>query len=165
MSFEIKKSQSDGKTVFSFFGQIDEEAKFPVVSDVSGEVVIDLDGVKAINSVGIRTWLQWFKSFGDCHYTFLKCPKSVVMQMNMVEGFLPDNSYVQSFYVPYYCESCDEEIAQLFNVGQEITVGNGGFNITFDSTKICSDGTAAELDANETKYFKFLLKMSVKQAA
>ena len=165
MSFDITKSQKDGATLFVFSGQIDEEAKFPVVQDVSGQVVMDLNGVKAINSVGIRTWLQWFSSFGDCNFVFENCPKSVVMQMNMVEGFLPPSSTVKSFYVPYYCESCDEEIDQLFTVGKKIKVANGDVKIEFDPTKLCSDGGTAELDANETKYFKFLLKMTVASAA
>ena len=165
MSFEIRQESKDGKVHFGFNGYIDEEAQFPSVEGVSGSVVIDLEGVKAINSVGIRSWLQWFQSFSGTEFTFLNCPKSVVMQMYMVEGFLPENSFVQSFKVPYYCESCDEEVDALFHFGKEVKLDGGSVKIDFDSSSICSDGSSAELDANESKYFRFLLKMNVKPAA
>lgn len=165
MSFEAKQESKDGKVYFSFSGYIDEEAQFPDNSDISRTVVIDLENVKAINSVGIRSWLQWFQSFEGAEFTFLNCPKSVVMQMNMVEGFLPSNSFVHSFKVPYYCESCDEEVDALFHFGKEVRVDGGSIHIDFNSSSLCSDGGSAELDASESKYFRFLLKMDGKSAA
>ena len=76
------------------------------------------------------------------------------MQMNMVEGFIPKGSFVQSFAVPYYCEDCDTESRQTMT-SKDLTYSDGV--VTFNSAPPkCAKGCELELDANEKKYFKFL---------
>lgn len=165
MSFSVEKVDKDGKTFFNFVGNIDENASFPIIDTLSGEVWIDLQNVKSINSVGIRAWIKWFSSFEQVNFVFQNCPKAIVMQMNMVEGFLVENSRVESIQVPFYCESCDEDIEMLFHVGREVNIVNGEVELTYDKSSVCPDGSEPELDVNKVKYFKFLLKQNSVQSA
>jgi hypothetical protein len=165
MSFEVKNTEISGKPCYQFCGQIDEEVVFPVVDNMPGEVVIDLEKVSSINSVGIRAWIEWFSQFEQTHFSFLKCPKSMVMQMNMVEGFLPEKSDVLSLEVPFYCEDCDEEKGVLFEVGKEIIIENGQVSLHYDKSSICPDSCDPELDVSEVKFFRFLLNKNDSAAA
>lgn len=158
MSFDVKKETRAGQTVFKFSGNIDENANFPIFNSLQGDIYIDLKAIKSINSVGIRSWIKWFSSFNQVHFIFQNCPKSIVMQMNMVDGFLPQGSFVESMQVPFYCESCDKELEVLFTLDKEIIVEAGRVSLNYDKSTICPQGCSPELDVSEAKYFRFLLK-------
>ena len=165
MSFEVKRVEENGKLHFYFCGQIDEEVSFLEVDNMPSEVVVDLSEVTSINSVGIRAWILWFSQFPETTFQFKKCPKALVMQMNMVEGFLPAKSEVLSLEVPFFCEECDTEKDVLFYVGKEILVENNQVKLSYDKKSICKEGCDPELDANETKFFRFLLQKFAEKAA
>lgn len=165
MAFEVKKTEVDGLPCFQFSGPIDEEAQFPSVDSMGSDVVVDLKEVSSINSVGIRAWIMWFADFQDTTFTFVNCPKALVMQMNMVEGFLPPKSKVNSLEVPFYCEDCDEEKEVLFQVGKDVKVEGGQVKLDYDKTKICGEDCDPELDVSEVKFFRFLTQKSEEQAA
>lgn len=164
---EFKSSEKiDGENLLlSFEGTIDEDVQFPGVNAAGHKkVIIDLKGVRSINSVGIREWLNWIRPVADAaEIVLMRCPKALVFQFNMVEGFLPPRATVSSFYVPFFCESCDKEENVLFTVGKEVQVEGGNVKIAFDvkSANICSgQGCEPEMDVTESKYFQFLKKMS-----
>lgn len=160
------QEKTDGENLLLVFeGVIDEDVKFPAVDTGKfKKVFIDLKGVKSINSVGIREWLNWMKPLSDkAQLVFMKTPKALVLQMNMVEGFLPKNGFVKSFYVPFYCEKCDKEENVLFSVGQEIELSPGDYKIKFDiaTAKLCPEPPCEmEMDASEAKYFQFLKRVA-----
>ncbi len=147
-----------------FEGAIDEDTDFPPV-DLNSvkKVVIDLNGIRAINSVGIREWLAWIRPVAQAAtITLERCPKSMVLQFNMVDGFLPPKAKVSSFYVPYFCEKCDFEGSHLFTMGKDVTNGPNGPVINFNAkaASSCSDAACGiELDVSEAKYFQFLKRL------
>ena len=165
MAFEVKQEEKEGKVLLKFCGEIDEEANFPQVTDWGPQVFVDLGEVSAINSIGIRSWIMWFSEMSTVHFTFLNCPKALVMQMNMVEGFLPAQSQVLTMQVPFFCEDCDEEKEVMFEVGKEIKVSGGQVNLEYDKASICGAGCDPELDVNEAKFFRFLFDKADSQAA
>ncbi len=165
MSFEVKQTEMFSKPCFQFCGQIDEEAVFPEINDMGSDVVVDLQQVTAINSVGIRAWIMWFSSYSSTLFTFVNCPKALVMQMNMVEGFLPEKNEVVTLQVPFFCEECDEEKDMMMSVGKEILIEGDSIKLNFDKTTICGPDCDPELDVNEAKFFRFLLNRSSNQAA
>lgn len=165
MSFEIKKAERNGKALLRFCGLIDEEAKFPNPESWGSEVYIDLNEVKAINSIGIRSWILFFNDLVKTHFIFLNCPKAIVMQMNMVEGFLPENSTVETMHVPFFCEDCDKEVDIIFEVGKEVRVEGDQIKFEYDKTKICKPGCEPELDVSVVKFFRFLFHQQEKRAA
>lgn len=164
-NFSFQEKTDGDSLLFVFEGQIDEDVQFPGVDTTKfKKVFIDLKGVKAINSVGIREWLNWLKPVSEqAQIILMKCPKALVFQLNMVEGFLPKNGLVKSFYVPFYCEKCDKEENVLFNVGAEVQVTPAGAKVNFNvkDAKLCAEAACEmEMDAAEAKYFQFLKRMA-----
>ncbi|MDZ4660769.1 MAG: hypothetical protein SGJ18_04045 [Pseudomonadota bacterium] len=147
-----------GDTVsLSLTGPIDEDANFPNI-DLSSfqEVTFDFMNVTAINSCGIREWIRWIENIKpEARVTYSNCPKVIIDQVNMVDGFLPTNAKVGSFYVPYFCESCDNLDTTLYS--DPVGIANGSVKVPpqFPCSK-CKQ--AAEIDVIEGKYFKFLKK-------
>lgn len=154
MSFSIDRQPEANRLVLALKGSIDEDASFqpPDLANFTA-VVLDLEGVNAINSVGIREWIKWVKALpGSLQLSVRRCPKIIVDQINMVAGFLPPNATIESFYVPYYSDASGSEKMVLFENGKEF--GNGDVN---PPAEVKDDsGEPMEMDVIEAKYFKFL---------
>ena len=72
---------------------------------------MDFDKIDFINSGGIKLWVHFaenLESYQNLSVHFHNCPRSVVDQVNLVQGFLPKNASVESVYVPIYCTKCEE---------------------------------------------------------
>jgi hypothetical protein len=154
--FKADKQQNGEEMTVTLQGHIDEDATFNAV-DLSGanKVVVDLDGVTAINSCGIREWVKWIRTAPPAAaIVYRKCPKVIVDQINMVAGFLPENGKVESFYVPYYNDDTGNEKMVLFKEGAEFK----GNEVFAPSDVKDESGGAMEMDVIEAKYFKFLQK-------
>ncbi|MGE4133592.1 MAG: hypothetical protein AB7F86_18290 [Bdellovibrionales bacterium] len=154
MSFEIVKKPEGASTVLEIKGNIDEDANFaPQELGGAATVVLDLENVSAINSVGIREWIKWIKGLpGGVALKVRKCPKIIVDQINMVSGFLPANAQVESFYVPYYSDASGSEKMVLFQFGKEFKDGE----VHAPPEVKDESGELMEMDVIEAKYFKFL---------
>ena len=72
----------------------------------------------------------------------------MIEQMNMVEGFLPANASIESFYAPYFDPDADEEIKVLLRI-QEVSNKKAPI-------KKNDSGTELEFDALEAQYFNFI---------
>jgi hypothetical protein len=133
---------------------VDEDANF-AAPDVGNFtiVVLDLAGVTAINSVGIREWIKWIKAFPEAVKLKVRhVPKIIVDQINMVAGFLPPGTVIESFYVPYYSDNSGSEKMVLFQNGKEFDAGG-----VRPPEEVKDDsGEVMEMDVIEAKYFKFL---------
>jgi hypothetical protein len=154
MSFAISKNAEAGKLVVKVSGPVDEDANFqPIDASTFKAVVLDLDGVTAINSVGIREWIKWIKGLQPgLQLSVRRCPKIIVDQINMVAGFLPPATVVESFFVPYFSESTGTEKMVLFESGKEFKGGD-----LHPPAEVKDDsGELMEMDVIEAKYFKFL---------
>ena len=152
--FKMNQAKEGDILKIEIDGHIDEESVFPEL-DLGGvnKMVVNLDKVTAINSVGIREWIKWSKGLGsvatiEIHH----CPKVVVDQVNMVAGFLPPNAKMESFYVPYYSDDSGEEKMVLFKRGEHF----GDSGVTPPGGLKDSEGNEMEIDVIEAKYFKFL---------
>ncbi len=155
-ALKIGEDVHGDKVSLKLAGPIDEDANFPNI-DLStfNEVTIDFKSVTAINSCGIREWIKWMNSGNGAQIVYEYCPKVIVDQINMVDGFLPANAVISSFYVPYFCESCDNLDAKLHTDPASLANGTIKVPAQIPCTK-CNQ--AAEIDVIETKYFKFLKK-------
>lgn len=151
--FDTKITKQGQTLQLSVAGVIDEDADFAQLS-INGaqEIRIDLNGVKSINSCGIREWIKWVGQVPQAKITYEMCPKVIVDQINMVDGFLPLNAHVTSFFVPYYNEETGSEKNVLFRDGQEYK----GNKLSPPAKVVDEQGQAMEMDVIESKYFKFL---------
>ena len=159
-TFNVKQKINGTELQLDLGGAIDEDVQFPVLNLAAvKQVVFDLQAVKSINSVGIREWLNWIKPISEKTQIIMKnCPKTMVFQFNMVEGFLPKGAKVSSLFVPFFCEKCDKEENVLFHIGQEIKLEAGNIKLEYDiaSFKLCQDPACdLAMDVTEAKYFHF----------
>ncbi len=153
--FELKINRIADAAKISVSGIIDEDVDFSAFA-IGGlnQIELDLNSVKSINSCGIREWIKWLGTNSIAKMTYVNCPKIIIDQINMVDGFLPRNGQVLSFYVPYYNDESGAEKNVLFRHGQEF--GDAGVK---PPGKVTDDtGLSMEMDVIETKYFKFLTK-------
>ena len=134
-------------------GRIDENFSLSrlKLSDV-GEITFDLNGLNFINSMGIRDWIKLIQGLAHVKLKFVLCPKVFIDQLNMVQGFVHNNSQVMSFYVPYFSEEDSTERNLLFTRG-----------IEFDDSWVkpplqvlSESGKEMKIDVIEKKYFKFI---------
>lgn len=160
--FSFQKTKENGRTVFSFSGPIDEHTVFPDV-EVNGEsqLTIDLNDVTYINSIGIKSWIQWIVPLGDAGSLELRrCPKSIIFQANMVKNFLPNKAQVSSFYLPLFCEGCDKEDSVLLSTASDLKKEGDSVVITADLSKSSScecgpEECQVEPDVILKKYLRF----------
>ncbi|PWU14840.1 MAG: hypothetical protein C5B49_12600 [Bdellovibrio sp.] len=152
--FEITINKKGNDWAIKMGGTIDEDVDFGQYM-LTGAQKIDLHlaDIKSINSCGIREWIKWIGATAAA-VTYHECPKIIVDQINMVQGFLPGRATVNSFFVPFYCEESSSEKSYLFRLGHEFN-SNGDLKIPIVKD---DQGHVMEMDVVEAKYFKFLKK-------
>jgi anti-anti-sigma regulatory factor len=154
MSFSIKSIAEGTSTVLIISGDMNEDAAYEGQILALGQpIVLDMEGVTSINSVGIREWIKWIKSLPEnVPLSVRKAPKIIVDQINMISGFLPPGTAIESFFVPYFSEATNNERMILFTKGKEYE----GANVTAPEDIIDDSGNPMEMDVIAAKYFKFL---------
>ena len=153
--FDIKVDKNADVFKVAMSGTIDEDVDFnPYSLAGAKEVQLELGAIKGINSCGIREWIKWIGSATGAKVVYSQCPKVIVDQINMVDGFLPANGKVQSFYVPYYNDDSGSEKSILFTYGKEYT----DTEVKPPEAVKDDEGNEMEMDVIEAKYFKFIKK-------
>ncbi len=159
-NFTVNTEKKGSVLRLNFVGDINEYSDFNQIdlSD-SEEVIFDFSGVRFVNSIGLRGWILWVKKIKDKRVTFEGCPRYVVDQMNILDGFLPPQALVGSFFVPYYCDACDHTELYLAHRGVDFQEGTADqiekINMA-DKRKCPQCGAPAELDVLGERYFNFL---------
>lgn len=151
----VEQVRKDSTLKIEFYGPIDEDCDFTKIPITGAKrVELELGGVTSINSCGIREWIRWIKSTpAGTEVIYQQCPKVMVDQINMIEGFLPEFARVSSFQVPYFCPECEQMSSILLEAGKDYT----GPKVTVPPTCKCSHcGKTAEIDVIEEQYFRFL---------
>lgn len=139
------------QTSVQLSGVIDEDAEFGKIKNIStAEVVFDFQKVTLINSCGIREWIQCIGALkSGTKIVYLNCPQIIIEQINMVQGFIPAGASVDSFYAPYFCEDCDDEVKVLLK--KDLVKNSKAPKV--QCPKCNSD---LDFDAIESQYFNFL---------
>lgn len=156
MNRQKLKIRNEGNKYFiNINGVMDEDLSYSDMQMTNPEeIIINFEKVISINSCGIREWIRWLSLYTKVHIIYQLCPKVIVDQINMVDGFLPQTGMVESFFVPYYSEETSSEKQVLFTVGKEFD--NTGIHAP---TNILDDaGHLMEMDVIESKYFRFINK-------
>lgn len=151
MGIEVVKPVPNAEIKIS--GMINEDFRFEGLDWGAVKTLkVDLEQVKSINSCGIREWIKWLNQMGSAQIELFHCHKIIIDQVNMVQGFLPSNAKVRSFYVPFYNEDFGSEKNILLEYGKDFDDKTVRVpeNVTDD------DGNPMEIDVIEAKYFKFI---------
>lgn len=155
MANNVKIKKNGDQLIIQLAGSLDEEVNLSQERlNGSNSLIFDFAEVTSINSCGIREWIRWIMPHISASIIYRNCPKIIVDQINMVDGFLPNSGMVESFYVPYYSDDTDEEKHILFTYGKEYTE-NG---INYPESVLDSKKQPMEIDVIESKYFRFLQK-------
>ncbi len=160
-SLSYNQTPKEGSTLrLEFFGNIDENSRFPAPKNLNtNNLIIDLNNITMINSLGIRAWTRWMKELPAKVITLEHCTPPIVQQMNIVSGFLPQKAVIESFYVPFYCDHCDTESKVLMLKNKDFTpkTSESEAKVSIKSPIPCSNCDAErEIDTLENKYFAFL---------
>lgn len=154
---EISLTQKETTKIVQIEGTLDEDfifKKYPL--EDASEIEFYLGNLKHINSCGIREWIKWLDTIKGHKTKFYECPKMFVDQINMVQGFLPENGIIESFYVPYFNEDSGSEKSVLFSRGHEFSGHSGEIQYPTDIKD--ENNQPMEMDVIAAKYFKFLKK-------
>lgn len=149
--FKIEKVVINGQEQLKLTGVIDEDTDLASLEKTAGPLYLNLSGITAINSLGIRGWVNFWKAHTQQPVFYVECPPVIVRQMSMIPSF-SGNANIVSVYAPYICSNCEEE--QLVLVGAEALATNPPqVADSFSCTK-CKAGEM-ELDGSPRQYFAF----------
>lgn len=150
--FKFEQTLRDNKKVVLLSGMIDEDTALEEILKLGSPLVFNFKGITAINSCGVRNWVNFLKSFGDANAAFEECPPTIVKQMNMIPSFTA-GAKITSVYVPYTCDRCEKEAMVLIDTSQ---FSKGKTPVTESMPcKECKQGEL-ELDGHPTQYFAFI---------
>ena len=135
-----------------FIGSIDEDAALDKVKISNRKnVVMDVGKIESINSCGGREWVKWIRAI-DAKVEFVNCSSVFLDYANMIDGFVPKNGVIESFNVPYYCESCDHLSLRMFQ-SRDIRSQKGQIP---ETTQCDQCKKEAEIDVMVPTFLKFL---------
>jgi len=149
--FKMEKVTINGQSHYQLNGIVDEDTDLTPLKNLAGPVFLNLSGIKSINSLGIRGWVNFWKEQSGKEVYYLECPPIIVRQMSMIPSFT-GTAHVVSVYAPYVCDNCECEKLVLINT-QELNADAPEIQESFPCTK-CGAGEL-ELDANPKQYFSF----------
>ncbi len=121
-SLNVERTTVPGGVIVKLSGLINETFRADMLADIAQEcVVVDLDGVRWITSFGVREWIRALKQLPAAQVVFVNCRPAMVLQFNMIHGFAGSGQIV-SFYLPYVCLECNEEIEVLTDLRRQFDV-------------------------------------------
>ncbi len=128
------------------------------------DIVLDMNEVTFINSIGIKHWILWtVKIPHDCVVRMLNCPFVIGTQASIVVGFAKPNMKVETLKVPYICNACGTEHLYLAKMDKDYfyAVGSKAAEILLPESIPCPKcKEAMEQDFIVEKTFKFLTPSS-----
>jgi ribosomal protein L44E len=125
------------------------------------EIVLDMNKVTSINSIGIKQWILWtLKIPKDCVVRMQNCPFIIGSQASMVVGFTKPNMHIESIRLPYICSECDTEHMRDAKMGVDYHYATPSaapqVNIPEETSCPKCGKETAEPDFLREKTFKFL---------
>lgn len=152
-NLEITIVESNEYASYTFVGDVDENFRQTDVPRIKRpKIIMELEGVNAFNSVGIREWIHFMSDMCKMGtLVFYKCSVSTIDQFNMIPEST-GNGTVETFYAPYYC-SCGEEVNKLIETKSCIKQLAESKAPDFQCEKC---GRILEFDALEESYFQFV---------
>jgi hypothetical protein len=114
----IDVASSNGVTRVKLVGVIDGDSGFAKATIPNNpECVVDFDGVKGINSVGVREWIVFLESLPkEIRLAYENCHAVIAEQIAMVGGMARSGTEIRSCFLPYYCDQCDVEKERLLKM-------------------------------------------------
>ena len=112
---------ADGDQV-TLSGEVDDQATLSdLATQLGKKVVVDLGGVRFINSVGVREWIVFLGALADRGVKVIlrNCSEPMVHQMSMVVE-ARGSAEVESFHAPFLCDDCASERSLVLAVAPNL---------------------------------------------
>jgi eukaryotic-like serine/threonine-protein kinase len=123
-SYDLKIEKTAEGAEAWISGMLDESTDLSPLAAVKGKIVVDLSKVLLVNSLGLRTWIQFLRAArGKAQVILRGCSEPVVGLLNMVTN-AAEGATVESFYAPFECESCGDERSVLIDVQRDLGQGD-----------------------------------------
>lgn len=148
-------ARGEGFTVVRLDGVIDEHNELASFTDKIGSgdsLLVDLGGIKRLNSVGVRDWVNWLRALRPkfVRIVLFDCPPPVMNEVNFVKNFA-EGAHITTFAVPLFCARCNKEESRLIEVAP---LRAGGKKLpSFVCEKAACENT---IDDDEDSYLAFL---------
>jgi|GEM_PF-6621248 len=150
---KIVEQQVSGVRCFIISGYVSEHAQFPKV-EKNDPLIIKFHNVTGLNSVGTRTWVQWFQPLQSvASVTLEEVPSIFIKAFNRVVGTTIPNMKVKSFFVPFLSPEGERKDI-LFVEGRDF---NSEGRVLTPPKIQDNAGKTLELDVLDD-YFQFLKK-------
>jgi hypothetical protein len=141
-------------------GVLNEDAEVGLTKILSelknfSEVHVSFENVSAVNSLGVRAWVNFMRGAQDGGRTiiFYRCSPDVVSQINMIPSFV-GSAMIASFFVNYICPKCEHSEVSLVET-KSLKPGQ------VPKEPQCSQcQSPMETEELEDEYFAFLLQAS-----
>lgn len=156
----MKVNRTDDTIEFYLEGAIGEGASV-FQHDIRGvkQILMDMEKVTYINSVGVKAWIQWTGRIPpDCQFSLRRLPLVMINQASTVVGFMPPQARIESFFAPFVCPKCNTETTVLLSKGKEYDYAEGGSEkkINIPEVPCPKCNTIMESDFTPAKTFTFL---------
>lgn len=114
-SLRSRVEERDGTTWVALVGNLDESANLAPLVAMAGPLVVDLGEMGRINSIGVRTWMNFVKARekAGAPLAIERCSPMMVGQITMITRFMGAQPHVKSLLVPYFCKKCQREHAEV----------------------------------------------------
>ena len=149
--FKFEATTRGEKKVIILKGVIDEDTNFERIIKLGGPYIFNFREIVTINSLGIRSWVNFLKELGDTQILYEECPPMIVRQLNMIPSF-QGQAQVISIFVPYACGNCEKEHLELMD-SEQLVHPEQNLLEGAKCTK-CGDGEL-EFDGHPKQYFAF----------
>jgi hypothetical protein len=115
--FKLDRTVRGDVTLLHLHGVIDEtfEGRKAAETIKTGKVVLNLQDVRRFASWGMAEWMDFVRGNASRSLYVVECSTQALNQFGLVTGLLGHGKLV-SFYVPYRCASCGEELQSLIIV-------------------------------------------------
>ena len=159
-----------GKSIRVVFGgDMTDGCSFPKIEDLAGvdSITIDLEKTNYINSTGIRQWILWTESIQNKSPNvsiFLENVQAVFVRTQaVIFDLLPAGTKVVSFFLPYFCESCNKDEFVLAHTKEllENFKSDGEMVKEIESYNCSICGKKIELDAFPLTFVKFIREYGI----
>lgn len=155
MSLKITRQDESDIPSFSIAGEINEEKNIldPLLVPGMRELRVSCKGVRRINSIGVKSWIQFFTGLRSqgVRLRFTECSSAVIQQANLFPNFLIDGE-IESLYAPFLCEDCGKESDLLFTLAE---LQAKSFEISEQNCGLCN-GKAVFDDMPEDYFHVFM---------
>ena len=164
-SFSVETTDEGRTLEITFNRDLLDSTDFPKIDcSVVNLVSVDLDKTYFINSTAIRAWIIWVrdcqKESPDIKFVFKNVRPIFISTQALSLNLIPENSWVESVYLPYFCESCDKNIIVWFSLDEILTPNPSKKSVAeFIAKKKCdSCQQDVEIDALPDPIADFILK-------